>query len=80
MISARLVMPFLALSRADWRRSRMPAAGDLGDLQGVAAGEDDLLDVFAHRHHLIDAGATLVAFVAARTADCLERVLVLPWE
>src|SRR5690606_37160753 len=40
----------------------------LGDLHGVPVGEDDLLDLLAARHHLVDADAALVAGAAAALA------------
>src|SRR5690606_2380765 len=45
--------------------------GGLGDLQRIAALEDDLLDAFGHGHHLIDADTALVTVVALVAAHRL---------
>ena len=68
-------MPFLTFSKR--RRAQVADAGlarHLGDLHARCRPQDDLLDIFAHRHHLVDADAALVAVVAAVAADCVKKL------
>src|SRR5690606_15128253 len=51
-------------------------AGSFADGHGIAARQNDLLDLFAHRHHLVDADATLVALGALLAADRLVNLEV----
>src|ERR1700712_3624005 len=49
------------------------ALGLHGDIHRGALRQDDALDVFGDRHHLVDADAALVAVVARRAADRAVR-------
>src|ERR1700761_7254801 len=46
-------------------------ARDLRDLQSVTALEDDFLDVFQHRHDLVDTYAALIPLIAGIAANRL---------